>query len=276
MIRTAILITSLLVSAFCALAQPINGLWKGRLVMEPGGCFPVYNIEMQITASGTRISGNSYHYSDTSNYVKEAFTGLYDSTNASMIIEEQQVSVFRIPADCIPCIKKYTLTYHTDGKEEQLRGSWTGRTMDGKSYCPPGTIVLTRILRSAFQPPPPPLISGRRSELVREIFVDTGLIRLDFYDNGTIDGDTISVYVNNVPVVTNKVLALKPVTTSIHLDIRDPVLDLIMVGENLGAIPPNTALMIISTADARYKVALTSDDKKNSLVRFIYKHHKIP
>ncbi len=78
---------------------------------------------------------------------------MYDSVAKSLKIDEQKVSVFRIPPDCIPCIKKYIrLTFHTDGQEEQLRGSWTGSTMDGKSNCPPGTIVLTRIQKSAFKP----------------------------------------------------------------------------------------------------------------------------
>ena len=43
-----------------------------------------------------------------------------------------------------------------------------------------------------------------------------------------------------------------------------------MVGENMGSIPPNTALMIVNAGDKRYQLYLTSDDKKNALVRFIY------
>ena len=58
-------------------AQDINGIWKGRLTMEPGGCFPVYNIELQLQVAGSRITGVSYHYSDTNNYVKESFEGSY-------------------------------------------------------------------------------------------------------------------------------------------------------------------------------------------------------
>ena len=215
--RTTLLLFVIFITALVH-GQEINGFWQGRLVMEPGGCFPVYNIEFQIRVIGNSISGTSYHYSDTSNYVKEEFGGLYDTTNKAMIIEETKVSVFRIPADCIPCIKKYNLTYHTDGKEEQLRGSWTGKTMDGKNICPAGTIVLTRVKKSAFQPPVPKILQNRKNELVREIFVDTGSIRLDFYDNGQIDGDTISVYVNNIPIVSHKLITTKPVTVFIRID----------------------------------------------------------
>ena len=49
---------------------------------------------------------------------------------------------------------------------------------------------------------------------------------------------------------------------------------MIMVGENLGSIPPNTALMIVNDGDKRYQVYLTSDNKKNAMVRFIYEKPK--
>lgn len=267
------LILFLLLTA-CSNAQEINGFWKGRLVMEPGGCFPVYNIEFQLQVTGNRISGSSYHYSDTTNYVKEEFEGVYDTASKTLNIEEQKVSIFRIPPDCIPCIKKYILTYHTDGKEEQLRGSWTGKTMDGKSTCPAGVIVMTRIQKPVFKPELPAELLAKKNELVREIFVDTGSIKLDFYDNGQIDGDTISVYANNIPVVSRKLLTTKPVTVFIRITLEEKNQEVIMVGENLGSIPPNTALMIINAGDKRYQLFLTSDEKKNALVRFIYQRPK--
>lgn len=273
MLRLTILF-ALLLFLFCGRAQEINGFWKGRLVMEPGGCFPVYNIEFQLQISGKKITGTSYHYSDTTNYVKEEFEGVYDSSAKTLNMEEQKVSVFHIPPDCIPCIKKYTLTYHADGKEEQLRGSWTGRMMDNKNTCPPGTIVMTRIQKSAFKPEVAPPLIERKNELVREIYVDTGTIKLDFYDNGQIDGDTISVYINNSPVLSQKMLTAKPLTIYVTIDLLKTQQEVIMVGENLGSIPPNTALMMVNTGDKRYQLYLSSDEKKNALVRFIYRKPK--
>ncbi|MDP4265166.1 MAG: hypothetical protein Q8941_21750 [Bacteroidota bacterium] len=268
--QRALISICLLFSLSFAEAQNINGIWKGKLVMEPGGCFPVYNIELQILISGSKITGRSYHYSDTTNFVKEVFEGVYDSVAKSMVIDENSVATFRIPPDCIPCIKRYSLSFHTDGTEEQLRGSWTGRTMDNKNSCPPGTIVMTRIQHSAFKQELPPKLDLRKNELVKEIYVDTGTIRLDFYDNGQIDGDTISVYVNNIPVVSNRMLTTKPITAYVKIDLKRTQQEVIMVGENLGSIPPNTALMIVNAGDKRYQLNLTSDDNKNALIRFIY------
>ena len=269
--RSLILSASLFISFF-AHPQNINGIWKGKLVMDPGGCFPVYNIELQLQVAGTKISGVSYHYSDTTNYVRENFEGSYKTDSNNISIMEIGVTTFHIPADCIPCIKKYFLSYHKGGNEEQLRGSWLGRTMDNKMACPPGTIVLTRFDKSAFKPELklPPSLTERKAELVKEIKVDTGTIKLDFYDNGQIDGDTISVYVNNMPVVSNRMLTAKPISIKIKIDPKRTEQEVIMVGENLGSIPPNTALMIVNAGEKRYQLYLTSDEQKNAMVRFIY------
>lgn len=265
-----------LLMVLCGHTQDINGIWKGKLVMEPGGCFPVYNIELQLQIAGTKITGVSYHYSDTSNYVKEDFEGTFDPVTKAISIHELKVMTFKVPQDCIPCIKKYSLTYHKGGlnvvQEEQLRGSWTGTTMDNKASCPPGTIVLIRYDKSSFKPEMklPPQLTNRKNELLKEIKVDTGTIRLDFYDNGQIDGDTISVYVNNMPVVSRKMLTAKPITVHVKIDLNKTEQEVIMVGENLGSIPPNTALMMVTAGDKRYQLYLTSDEKKNAMVRFIY------
>jgi hypothetical protein len=276
MFRPIILPVFLLFTVFCQ-AQDINGFWRGKLVMEPGGCFPVYNIELQLQVAGTKIIGSSYHYSDTSNYVKETFEGFYKKDSNNISISEIGVTTFHIPGDCIPCVKKYKLTYHKgSGTEEQLRGDWSGKTMDNKSTCPPGTIVLTRYDKSAFKPDYrlPPSLTNRKAELVKEIKVDTGTIKIDFYDNGQIDGDTISVFANNMPVVSNKRLGTRPVSITIKIDLKKTEQEVIMVGENLGTIPPNTALMIITAGEKRYQLYLTSDEQKNAMVRFIYEKSK--
>lgn len=258
-------------------AQDINGIWKGKLVMAPGGCFPVYNIELQIQVAGTKISGTAYHFSDSLNYVRENFEGTYDRDSNRILIQESGIITFRIKEDCVPCVKKYALSFHRGGgnvvTEEQLRGGWTGRATDGKTACDPGTLVLTRFDKSSFKPEfnLPATLTKRKAELVKEIFVDTGTIQIDFYDNGTIDGDTISVYTNGMPVVSNKRLTTKPISMTVKIDLRRPEQEVIMVGENMGEIPPNTALMIINAGEKRYQLYLSSDEQKNAMVRFIYK-----
>jgi hypothetical protein len=61
---------------------------------------------------------------------------------------------------------------------------------------------------------------------------------------------------------------------SIKIDLKKKEQEVIMVGENLGTIPPNTALMIVDAGDKRYQLYLTSDETKNAMVRFIYEKPK--
>ena len=47
-----------------------------------------------------------------------------------------------------------------------------------------------------------------------------------------------------------------------------------MYAENLGAIPPNTALMIVTDGDKRYEVRITSDTEKSGTIIFTHKKIK--
>ncbi|HMT73356.1 MAG TPA: hypothetical protein PKA77_04775 [Chitinophagaceae bacterium] len=262
------------------MSQDLNGIWKGRVVMAPSGCFPVYNIELQIQMAGSKLTGISYHFSDSLNYIRENFEGNFNKDSNTANLQENGIITFRIKEDCVPCVKTFKLTYHKGGgnvvTEEQLRGTWTGKATDNKTICEPGTVVLQRFERSTFKPELklPATLTKRKAELVKEIKVDTGTIRIDFYDNGQIDGDTISVYANNMPVVSNKRLTGQPVSMTVRIDLKRTEQEVIMVGENLGSIPPNTALMIVNAGEKRYQLYLTSDEQKNAMVRFIYEKPK--
>jgi hypothetical protein len=272
MLRSVLLIFSSITFSFLQ-AQDINGAWKGKLVMEPGGCYPVYYIEMHLQKAGTRIMGTSYQYEDTANYVKQNIEGIVLADSSKFQVNETGIITFHIPGDCVPCTKKFELgIYKGETLEEQLRGSWSGHTIDGKTVCPSGTILLSRLDKPLFDPGKklPVKLTGRSAELVKIIKVDTGVITLDFYDNGQIDGDTISVYVNGKAVVINKMLREIPISMSIKVDLKNKEQEVIMVGENLGTIPPNTALMIVHAGDMRYELFLSSDEQKNAMVRFIY------
>jgi hypothetical protein len=253
-----------LIISFCILlaclpgaSQELNGVWKGTLTQMPGGCFPIYNVELQVKITNNQVAGFCYHYSDFSNYVKKNYNGVYNAETKTINIQEQRVMTFHIPQDCTPCIRYFSLAYSRNGKEETLAGDWGGVVMNGSTACTPGRIVLHRIVESEFNH-------------IQEIRVDTGTLRLDFYDNAQIDGDSITVTVNEKVKVSNQLLGLKPVTVYVKIDMDNPEQEVTMIGENLGTIPPNTALLIVTAGKKRYQLFLASNGKKNAQVRFIY------
>lgn len=226
------------------------------MTQAPGGCFPEYNLELQIKIVGKQVTGVCYHYSDTRNYVKKFFEGDYNERTKNIIIREQNILAFHIPEDCTPCVKTYDLWYaSTNG--EVLSGDWLGKVLNTGASCQPGHITLSRVKESAF-------------EAIQEIAVDTGNIRLDFYDNGYVDDDSISVMVNDKRVLSHEKLGAKPVTLNIHMDATQPIQEVVMQAENQGSIPPNTALLIVTTTRRRYQLYLQSTTKRNASVRFIY------
>lgn len=277
--RLATPLACLLLLSVSGQAQEISGFWRGRLVTGPGGCFPVYQTELQLTCVGEQITGKAYHFSDSSNYISNELVGTWDSVKRVATLRETGIVTFRLNEECVPCLKSYEFTLSSGTydrvKEFQLRGSWStpsGRAIDGRTPCYPGSILLTRFERSVFpvtkseKPLPPKKID----QLVQEIRLDSGEVKLALYDNGQIDGDTISVYVNKKAVVLHQMLRTEPITLTIRIDPQQPVKEIVMVGENLGQIPPNTALMILTTAMARHQIYLTADEQKNALVRLIY------
>jgi len=246
-----------LFSFISCFSQDLNGVWKGTLTQQPGGCFPIYNIELQVHISNNQVTGVCYHYSDFTNYVKKNYSGLYNAATKTINIQEHRVMTFHIPQDCTPCIRYFTLAYSKQDKEEMLSGEWGGVVMNGTLSCTPGKIVLHKIIESDFNH-------------IKEIKVDTGTLRLDFYDNGEIDGDSVSVTVNDVAVVSHRRLGIKPVSVDVKVSLDDPEQEVTMIGENLGTIPPNTALLIVTAGKKRYQLFLASNGKKNAQVRFVY------
>lgn len=251
------IITLLLILSTGSFAQELNGIWKGTLTQQPGGCFPVYNVELQVGIKENKVSGFCYHYSDVTNYVKKDYDGSYNAATKTISISENRVITFRIPQDCTPCIRYFTLQYSKVGNTETLSGDWGGTVLNGSAACTPGRIVLKRVQQSDFAH-------------IKEIRVDTGMIRLEFYDNAEIDGDTISVTVNERTMVSHRRLGLKPISVDVKIDLEHLEQEVTMIGENLGSIPPNTALLIVTAGRKRYQLYLQSNGKKNAQVRFIY------
>lgn len=116
----------------------------------------------------------------------------------------------------------------------------------------------------------PELTRSRKNELTQTVNVSSEEIIVRLYDNGEIDGDTISVYMDNKLVLSSKRLTAAPLSLTLKMDEENSEHVLVMVAENMGRIPPNTSLMIVQDGDKRYEVRITSTEQKNAMVRFRY------
>ena len=114
--------------------------------------------------------------------------------------------------------------------------------------------------------PIPKVIANRENTLAKKIVTEEAEILIELYDNGEIDGDTITVYHNNKLIVNHTGLSLNPITMKIKVDKANPHHEIVMIADNLGSIPPNTSLMIVTANKKRYEIFISSSDQKNAKI----------
>lgn len=108
---------------------------------------------------------------------------------------------------------------------------------------------------------------GRQKVLTKEIPVTGDSITLNFYDNAEIDGDSISLFLNGKLIFEHIRLAEKAYTVKLSVSDLAQNNELIMVAENLGAIPPNTSYMIALVGEKRYDAQLASTENSSAMIR---------
>lgn len=105
---------------------------------------------------------------------------------------------------------------------------------------------------------------------VTKLKVTTRKIYIRVYDNGIVDDDTVSVFYNDVLLLSHQHLSSKPI--NIELELKEGIgrHEIILFAENLGRIPPNTALLVVEAGDKRYELKASADLKQNASLLFEY------
>ena len=96
---------------------------------------------------------------------------------------------------------------------------------------------------------------------MKALIVTDTTVTVRLYDNGEIDDDTISVYLDKKLVLSSRRLTASPLTITFNIDEDNSEHELTMVAENLGRIPPNTSLMIVESGEQRFDGRITSTEQ---------------
>ena len=111
----------------------------------------------------------------------------------------------------------------------------------------------------------------REKVFTKEIPVTGDSIELRFYDNAEIDGDSISLFLNNQLLFQHIRLTGRAYTIKLSTKDLQENNELVMVAENLGAIPPNTSYMLAIVGDKRYDAMLASTEGSSAMIRLVKK-----
>lgn len=107
---------------------------------------------------------------------------------------------------------------------------------------------------------------NRGKTIIKTLEVMGDSVKLEFYDNGAVDGDSISVFYNNNLIVQHLMLTEKPAPFMIKIDKSIANNEIVMYAENLGTEPPNTALLVVTDGPRHYEVDVSSDLKKSGTI----------
>lgn len=280
----------------------VQGVWIGT-IKEIGNEFQYtlnINLEEGNNLTGTSISKSNKFYCETT------FNGSISKGQMKIFENKIQKTNYHAPKEI--CL----MSLHLSMIEDSLIGTFTSHN-NTNNNCGSGYVKLIRKedtkflqktkLESNIPAKTPPNITPiqtqnnsntqintpeskektknneyhpnfRITQLAKTLYFKEDSISLAIYDNATVDGDTITLIINKKVILYHNPITAKPI--KLNLTSRNNVEFLIeFYADNLGEIPPNTGLLIISTKDRKEEVRFNSDLEKTSAIK-IFLNQRLP
>ncbi|MEJ7625657.1 MAG: hypothetical protein WKF35_02250 [Ferruginibacter sp.] len=111
-------------------------------------------------------------------------------------------------------------------------------------------------------------INSRNTVLQQTVYFKSDSLQLTLYDNGEVDGDTVSVLMNGNIIFAKERLSTNAVRKTIAIDPLMDSVQLIMYAENLGTIAPNTGLLVVKDGKDVYEIRFSGDLSRNAAIVF--------
>ena len=112
------------------------------------------------------------------------------------------------------------------------------------------------------------LVSQRKTEAPQFVNYVSDSLVLILYDNGEVDGDTVSVLLNGQMFMEKQGLKTAAIKKTIYITPGNEELTLVLFAENLGKYPPNTGLLVVYDGEDRHQLRFSADFQKNASVVF--------
>jgi len=290
-----------LVFSIVSSAQTVKGSWFGKGEVILNGQNNNYLIELILNQKGAKVDGIlGYYYKNF--YQTFLIHGNYNVKTREVTIKDFPIIYYNVNSveNAVSCTMNLQTTLSVSSLKSSLKGYFISNE-DYKYLCPDITLSLFKdendntdsallagkaiqkywepakdvsIEKTIFiakQPIEKELevkkLNARKNNYIKDIFVETDSIRITLFDNGYIDGDTVSIFYNKVPIIKKQGLSAEGQNFYLVLDSTQKEHELSMFAENLGKVPPNTALMVINDGINRYEIFMTSTLNSNGIVR---------
>ncbi len=252
----------------------LTGKWTGNLSQsdrEHG-----FYFEMKFDENGTGTSsitsdgegGNAIHHF---NWTYDEAAGRLDFVETDIL--EESVPSWRW------CMKSGSLFFKKEENRLSLRGDWSGY-IEGftpeTGACAPGTLYVEKpifkkeeiTVEAALPGSEAPAVTPvavkdyekkqkREVEVERVLEVKNKTIRIRVWDNGTVDGDVCTLFLNGEIILKNYRVVRTKHETIVKLE--KPVNYIILHAINLGSISPNTIAVSVDDGTGEQVVIVSSN-----------------
>jgi hypothetical protein len=280
----------LLCNANSAISQDVNGKWYGVGSVDIQRSANNYLCELILIQKGNTVTGYM-NYFFRNGYFSNNIVGTFNKNTRLLNLKAIPVLYYQTTTlgTGPDCMMTGSFTLKVAQTESTLTGSFESDEFHALT-APSINIRFIKQLKEAptlleqvTEPPPaepqetPAQITERLAEkqlqmrlktIVRILDVVDDSVRIDLYDNGEFDYDSVSVFYNNHLIESHQLLdTRKPISFYVHVDSIETNNDLSMFAENLGRIPPNAGLMIVTDKGHRYEINMESNFQKTATVR---------
>ena len=239
----------------------INGKWTGQLTQSDRDYGFYYQFDLTQDAGGESYIVSEGNGGSANHALDWTFN---EETNEVKIVErridEKSDEAWRW------CIKSAKLKLRKENLKYVLEGDWNGYIEgfnQASGPCAPGRLYLEKpveIERSIVKKHienPYEKIHKRKVQIERVLEVHSPKLKIKVWDNGTVDGDIVTLYLNGTCLLQNYRVTKHKVGFPVTL--RDESNFLILHAEDLGDITPNTVAVSVDDGVEEQVIILSSN-----------------
>jgi hypothetical protein len=287
-------------------SQKYLGTWEGNIELTVNDPLtPVDKLVIDIFQEddGKILAVTHYYYILAREYEHYYVRGKISANNPNSIsLREDSTIAIKLGFMVANYTGTYQLNFSQEGKYDVLRGFWVShKSIGGRS---PLIVPCTfyKLTPPKKQEPKIPIIIKDKNK-IKEILNDPkkdsvktkpepnpeperkldlqkiieyekkGIdsVYITLYDNGEVDNDSISVYLDGKVILKKSRISYVPLKISIPIKDLQPLSKIYMKAESIGDIPPCSAQMIVLIGKDRYETVLKSNMETSAMIELFKK-----
>jgi hypothetical protein len=279
-------------------AQSVSGRWYGVGNANINGASNNYLVELILEQKGSIVTGD-FNYYFKNGFFPSKISGKYDNKTRKLLLKTTPITYYKSAAvNGVECSMNGEFILLVSKAGASLKGKFSSTDFYSLT-CPAITMNLNPAKDEKVKDeiiaeekdfgvteekqidaaiPVMPVVFKVQSNAEKQfpqrsnsdmgtLEVDSTHLTIELIDNGEIDKDSVSIFLNNHMVAEKLELTKRGLVYNITLDENKPVNEISMFAENLGLIPPNTAVLIVYDGRKRYEISLTSTLQTNGTVK---------